>query len=135
MRDFLACYLCGRKMKFIKITMCAAVMSLAVTASATAAAPAPNHGIKGLKAACAALSHDHVAGQKGTPFSRCVVAVAKAEKTAAVAKKAKAACATASKVHVTGEKGTAFSRCVVAAAKAQKVAHAAYLAAVKAARV
>jgi hypothetical protein len=33
------------------------------------------HG-QSAKAACATLSKKHVAGEKGTPFSRCVVAAA-----------------------------------------------------------
>jgi len=64
------------------------------------------------------FSKKHVAGQKGTPFSQCVTAMAKAatppEETA------KAACKGFSKVHVKGQKGTPFSRCVVAAAQVKK---------------
>jgi hypothetical protein len=60
-------------------------------------------------------SKKHVKGEKGTEFSRCVKAMAKAaneEKT----NPAKA-CKGLSKKHVKGEKGTEFSRCVKAAAK------------------
>jgi hypothetical protein len=64
------------------------------------------------------FSKKHVKGEKGTPFSRCVTAMAKAatppEETA------KAACKGFSKVHVKGQKGTPFSRCVVAAAQVKK---------------
>jgi hypothetical protein len=67
---------------------------------------------------CRGFSKKHVKGQKGTPFSRCVTAMAKAatppEETA------KAACRGFSKVHVKGQKGTPFSRCVVAAAQVKK---------------
>ena len=68
---------------------------------------------------CQDQSKKHVAGQKGTPFSQCVTAMAKA----AHGQSAKAACATLSKRHVAGEKGTPFSRCVVAAAHLHKDQH------------
>jgi hypothetical protein len=64
---------------------------------------------------CAKESKQHVAGQPGTPFSRCVTAMAKLA-TNATANPAKA-CATESKKHVAGQPGTPFSRCVSAAAK------------------
>jgi hypothetical protein len=63
--------------------------------------------------ACKSFSKKHVAGQKGTPFSQCVTAMAKAAHGVSF----KAACAALSKKHVAGEKGTLFSRCVSAAAK------------------
>ncbi|HEV2774646.1 MAG TPA: hypothetical protein VGV90_03560 [Solirubrobacteraceae bacterium] len=78
---------------------------------------------------CANQSKKHVAGQKGTPFSQCVTAMAKAAKAAKAAEAAKAAgttapkpspakaCATLPKKKVAGEKKSAFSKCVVAAAK------------------
>ena len=78
---------------------------------------------------CANQSKKHVAGQKGTPFSQCVTAMAKAAKAARAAEAAKAAgttvtkpspgkaCASLSKKKVAGEKKSAFSKCVVAAAK------------------
>ncbi len=78
---------------------------------------------------CASLSKKHVAGQKGTPFSQCVTAMAKLAKAAKAAEAAKAAgapvtkpspakaCAGISKKHVAGSKGTPYSRCVSAAAK------------------
>jgi hypothetical protein len=68
---------------------------------------------------CQNQSKKHVSGQKGTPFSQCVTAMAKA----AHGQSAKAACATMSKKHVAGEKGTPFSRCVVAAAHLRKNQH------------
>ena len=64
---------------------------------------------------CQDESKKHVAGEQGTPFSRCVTAMAKAATGAK--KSARAACAGMSKKHVKGERGTAFSRCVVEAAK------------------
>ena len=67
---------------------------------------------------CKGMSKKHIPGQKGTPFSQCVTAMAKAatppEETA------KAACKGMSKVHVKGQKGTPFSQCVVAAAQVKK---------------
>ncbi|HEY2480281.1 MAG TPA: hypothetical protein VGI17_16325 [Solirubrobacterales bacterium] len=65
---------------------------------------------------CRAFPKTHEKGQKGTPFSQCVTAMAKA----ANGQTAKAACKVFSKEHVAGQKGTKFSRCVVAAAKVKK---------------
>lgn len=78
---------------------------------------------------CANQSKKHVAGQKGTPFSQCVTAMAKAAKAAKAAEAAKAAgttvtkpspakaCSTMSKKKVGDEKKSAYAKCVVAAAK------------------
>ncbi len=62
---------------------------------------------------CRNESKKHIAGQKGTPFSQCVTAMAKAAHGASF----KAACAALSKKHVDGQKGTPYSLCVSAAAK------------------
>ena len=64
---------------------------------------------------CQSESKKHVAGQKGTPFSQCVTAMAKLAtgKTTNPAR----ACATLSKKHVAGQSGTPYSKCVAAAAK------------------
>jgi hypothetical protein len=62
---------------------------------------------------CQGQSKKHVKGQKGTPFSRCVTAMAKVatgEETSP-----RAACATLSHKHKAGAQGTPFGRCVVAA--------------------
>jgi hypothetical protein len=67
---------------------------------------------------CQNQSKKHVAGQKGTPFSQCVTAMAKLGK--GTTSSPKAACARMSKKHVAGEKGTPFSRCVAAGAKLLK---------------
>jgi hypothetical protein len=67
---------------------------------------------------CRGFSKQHVKGQKGTPFSQCVTAMAKA--ATPPAETAKEACKGVSKVHVAGQKGTPFSQCVVAAAKLKK---------------
>ncbi len=67
---------------------------------------------------CRGFSKKHVKGQKQTPFSRCVTAMARAATSSTTTPKR--ACAGFSKVHVKGEQGTEFSRCVVAAAKVKK---------------
>ena len=70
---------------------------------------------------CQGESKEHVSGQKGTPFSQCVTAMAKV--ATANAKSPQAACSTESKKHVTGQKGTPFSLCVSGAAKLLKTEH------------
>ena len=67
---------------------------------------------------CRGESKQHAKGEKGTPFSRCVTAMAKLA-TGQVTT-GKAACKGLPKTHVKGEKGTAFSRCVVAAAQVKE---------------
>jgi hypothetical protein len=64
---------------------------------------------------CQVESKKHVDGQKGTPFSQCVTAMAKLANgnTDNPAK----ACKGESKKHVEGQKGTPYSQCVSAAAK------------------
>ena len=66
---------------------------------------------------CQGESKKHVEGQKGTPFSQCVTAMAKLANgnTDNPAK----ACQGESKKHVDGQKGTPYSQCVSAAAKLQ----------------
>jgi len=70
---------------------------------------------------CQNQSRKHVAGQKGTPFSRCVTAMAKLAN--GNARTPRAACAAMSKTHPAGEKGTPYSRCVAAGAKLLKDQH------------
>ena len=102
-------------------------------AKQAAKTPGPNAGhaakAKAYGKYCANQSKKHVAGQKGTPFSQCVTAMAKAAKAAKAAEAAKAAgttvtkpspakaCAAMSKKKVGDEKKSAYSKCVVAAAK------------------
>lgn len=78
----------------------------------------PGEGAKAYGWRCREESRKHVAGEKGTPFSQCVTAMARATHNEQLT--AKQACRGLSKKHVKGEKGTAFSRCVVAAAKLKK---------------
>lgn len=59
---------------------------------------------------CRGQSKEHVKGEEGTAFSRCVKAMARADKDESL--HPKKACKGLSKKHVKGEKGTAFSRCV-----------------------
>ena len=81
--------------------------------------PRPNASAKSKRRAygryCANQSRKHVDGEKGTPFSRCVTAMAKLanDNTPSPRK----ACKTESRKHADGEKGTPFSRCVSAGAK------------------
>jgi hypothetical protein len=67
---------------------------------------------------CQGQSKKHVKGQKGTPFSQCVTAMAKAASDETTTPRE--ACKSLSRKHVKGEKGTPFSRCVKAAAQLRK---------------
>ena len=79
----------------------------------------PNHPPQGPKSApkgkaygyyCRGQSKKHVKGEQGTAFSRCVKAMAQADKNEAMT--AKKACKALSKKHVKGVKGTPFSSCL-----------------------
>jgi uncharacterized protein YjhX (UPF0386 family) len=59
-----------------------------------------------------------VKGEKGTAFSKCVKAMAQADKNEKVT--AKKACKELSKKHVKGQKGTPFSICVKGVAQMRK---------------
>jgi hypothetical protein len=61
------------------------------------------------------LRSDDVEGQTGTPFSKCVTAMAKL--ASGTTSSPTVACKTLSKEHVAGQNGTPFSRCVAAGAK------------------
>lgn len=69
---------------------------------------------------CQGQSKKHVAGQKGTEFSRCVTGMAKLAHDEMLTPKQ--ACKAMSHKHEKGHKGTPFSRCVVGAAKLAKEA-------------
>ena len=90
---------------------------------AGATGPTGSNGPKGKAFGyyCQNQSKNHVAGQKGTPFSQCVTAMAKL--ATGKANSAQAACSAMSKTHTSGEKGTPFSRCVAAGAKLLKDRH------------
>lgn len=79
----------------------------------------PNHPPQGPKTApkghaygyyCRGESKKHVKGEKGTAFSRCVKAMARADKNDNL--NAKKACKALSKKHIKGVKGTPFTKCV-----------------------
>lgn len=63
-------------------------------------------------------SKKHVKGEKGTAFSRCVKALARAAHHEKMPPGQ--ACKGESKEHVKGQKGTSFSRCVKAVAQLRK---------------
>lgn len=67
---------------------------------------------------CRGESKKHVKGQKGTPFSQCVKAMAQAKKNEQLT--GKQACKALSKKHVKGQKGTPFSICVKGVAQMRK---------------
>lgn len=73
-------------------------------------APSPPPHAKAHGVRCQGLSKKHVKGEKGTPFSQCVKALAQAKKHKKMPPGR--ACKGFSKKHVKGEKGTPFSRCV-----------------------
>jgi hypothetical protein len=98
------------------------------TTGAKPAEPGPSASLpakaKAYGTYCKTSSKKHVAGQKGTPFSQCVTAMAKvataASSDATATPNPARACVSSSKKHVAGQKGTPFSQCVSAAAKLLK---------------
>jgi hypothetical protein len=88
------------------------------TTTQTTSSDPPTH-TKAYGRYCQNQSKQHVPGQKGTPFSQCVTAMAKA----AHGQSPVAACAALSKKHVAGEQGTPFSRCVAGAAQLKRDQH------------
>jgi hypothetical protein len=64
---------------------------------------------------CQDQSRKHVKGQKGTPFSQCVTAMAKL--ATGKTDSPRSACKTLSRKRVAGQKGTPFSKCVSGGAK------------------
>ncbi len=109
----------------LHLTIALGVAALVVGIVPTAAADGPNytpnynppnynpnpnpqgeaHGVH-----CRGFSKKHVKGEKGTPFSRCVRARARARNHKHMPPGQ--ACKGMSKKHVKGQKGTEFSRCV-----------------------
>lgn len=104
----------------------ATMTALAMPSLAVADKPTSTPKGKAYGKYCQTESKQHVKGEKGTAFSRCVKAAAQAARTAETdadvtpKKAAKRACKGLSKKHVKGTKGTAYSRCIVAAAQANK---------------
>ncbi|HEY7213701.1 MAG TPA: hypothetical protein VIC28_03675 [Thermoanaerobaculia bacterium] len=70
---------------------------------------------------CKGESKEHVKGEKGTAFSRCVTNMAQAASHGGMAPGR--VCKGESKEHVKGEKGTAFSRCVKAVGELRRKEH------------
>jgi hypothetical protein len=93
--------------------------------STTTSTPGPSASLpakaKAFGVACKKESKKHIAGQKGTPFSQCVTAMAKL--ASGVTSNPAKACKALSKKHVAGQKGTPFSQCVSAAAKLKGSKH------------
>jgi hypothetical protein len=85
----------------------------------TVETPGPKAGLpekaKAYGRFCQGESKKHVDGQKGTPFSQCVTAMAKAAHNERLT--AREACKGLSKKHVKGQQGTPFSKCVEGVAK------------------
>jgi hypothetical protein len=73
-------------------------------------APSPPPQAKAYGVICKGESKKHVKGEKGTAFSRCVTALARAANHPNQAPGK--VCQGKSKKHVKGEQGTEFSRCV-----------------------
>jgi hypothetical protein len=67
---------------------------------------------------CKGESKKHVAGQRGTPFSQCVTAMAKL--ATGKVDRPRTACKSESEKHVAGQRGTPFSQCVSAAVKLKR---------------
>jgi hypothetical protein len=116
----------GTMMKLmVKIALVTGVLALAFGSAALADKPAdvpngngptytpaeapPEHA-KAYGVRCKGESKEHVEGEKGTAFSRCVKNLAQAANHKNLAPGR--VCKGESKEHVKGEKGTAFSRCV-----------------------
>ncbi|MGH2973869.1 MAG: hypothetical protein ACREL3_01315 [Gemmatimonadales bacterium] len=70
---------------------------------------------------CQGESRKHVKGEKGTPFSQCVTAMARAANNEKLTPGQ--ACKGMSKKHVKGQKGTPFSQCVTGAAQMRREEH------------
>jgi hypothetical protein len=83
------------------------------------ATPGPRAGLPAKAKAygryCKDESKKHVEGEKGTPFSQCVTAMAKL--ASGKASSPRKACSELSKKHTADEKGTPFSRCASNGAK------------------
>ncbi|MGZ4268456.1 MAG: hypothetical protein ACXVFN_13030 [Solirubrobacteraceae bacterium] len=94
----------------------AAAVALAATPALAQGGP-PSHA-KAYGKYCQNQLKTHVAGQKGTPFSQCVTAMAHADKSDSTS--ARTACKALSKKHVSGQKRTPFSKCVAGVAQMRK---------------
>jgi hypothetical protein len=82
--------------------------------------PGPPPHAKAYGFHCKGFSKKHVKGEKGTPFSRCVKAMARADNQENLSPGQVCKAQKFSKKHVKGEKGTPFSRCVKAVVQLRK---------------
>jgi hypothetical protein len=108
------------------LAVCACGASLAISGVSAAHPPAshaqkPASQPKAYGKLCQGESKQHVKGQKGTPFSQCVTAMAHLAK--GTSKSPAKACSTLSKKHVKGQRRTPYAACVVAGAQLLKTAH------------
>jgi hypothetical protein len=94
-------------------TIAIAAGLLAIAAAPALSAPPPQAGAYGKH--CQGQSKKHIKGQKGTPFSQCVRAMAKLDN--GETKSPRAACKDLSRKRVEGQKRSPFSMCVSAGAK------------------
>ena len=90
-------------------------LALLAAAAASVAAAKPPANANDYGTYCANQSKTHLAGQKRTPFSQCVTAMATLASGATAAPRE--ACKAMSRKHAKGESGTPFSRCISAGAK------------------
>ena len=102
-------------MRITSILAAGAAAALLMTPAGALAGDAKPSQAKAYGKLCQDQSKKHVKGQKGTPFSQCVVAMAHLQ--SGKAQTPKGACKKLSKKHVKGKKGTPFSRCVKAGRK------------------
>ncbi len=124
-------------MRIFKIALLAGALALAAVPALATATPGNGKGQEGAPGQqapgpgaplpqkaraygryCKTESRKHVAGQKGTPFSQCVTAVAKAKHDESMT--ARKACRLLGRKHVKGTPGTPFSQCVKGVAQMRK---------------
>lgn len=112
-----------------KLAVAAGIMALGAYPAVALAAPGghPNQptthttGTKQAKAYgkfCQGESKQHIAGTRGTPFSKCVTDMAKLANGSST--NPTKACQNESKRHVAGQRGTPYSVCVSGAKKLLK---------------
>jgi hypothetical protein len=87
----------------------------------TSSTPSPSSNAKAYGRLCQGESKKHVAGTKGTPFSKCVTDMAHLAQSSQTSNTGQSnparVCANETKKHVAGQTGTPFSKCVAADAK------------------
>jgi hypothetical protein len=104
----------------LKIAIVVGALALATAPAAALATQPEDPGSQGKAygSHCKEESRRHVAGEKGTPFSQCVTAMAKAANHKNMSPGQ--ACKGTIGKHVKGEEGTPHSRCVAEAVKLKK---------------